>query len=115
MLPVHKDLVVSPNETGYSEEDMLTKNDKQWIIQTFNEMFDVKFKEYFEMYFEELRVYVSNQLLQFKDDTITQIYPLQQENVVISEQLRRHTDQIEICEKRLDNHDIQIKRNYINA
>ena len=94
---------------------MLTKNDKQWIIQTFNKMFDTKFKVYFDMYFEELRVYVSNQLLQFKDDTVTQTYPLQQENIVIGEQLRRHTDQIETCEKRLDSLDVQIKGNYAHT
>lgn len=82
---------------------MLTKKDLQRIQdmmnETFERKFEVKFEEKFEEKFEQIRLYFSNEVLQFKDDILHEIKDIRTDLDIAIGKLYTHEERLQMLEK----------------
>lgn len=69
---------------------MLTPKDLKEIEMLFERMFDRKFEEKFE----EIRLYFSNEVLQFKDDILTELVKVRTDVDILVGNVGNHKDRI---------------------
>ncbi len=78
---------------------MLTKKDLQHIQDMMDETFERKFEVKFEEKFEEIRLYFSNEVLQFKDDILHEIKDIRTDLDIAIGKLYTHEERLQMLEK----------------
>ena len=77
---------------------MLTKKDLQNIQVMMDETFDRKFEEKFE----QIRLYFTNEVLQFKDEILTELVKLRTDYEIIKGKVYQHDEDIYVLHQKVN-------------